>query len=114
MKTQLVSLSIMFFALVLLAPFPEIDTLRRTFTTGSAVIPVSAVQPVIAFEQSTSSIDSQDDTGSADERMLYTCASSGAEPDRPIVTTAGSRIIRETGSAELSTINSTFTFFSSV
>lgn len=96
MKTQLISLSIMFIVLVLLTPFPEIDSLRRTFTTGSADFPVSAVQSAIALERSTSTVDPQKDTGSADEPMTFTCAS-GAEPERIGVTPAGSRIIRETG-----------------
>ncbi|MCK4671183.1 MAG: hypothetical protein KAT47_01485 [Candidatus Aegiribacteria sp.] len=99
MKTQMISLSIMFVVLVLLTPFPEIDSLRRTFTTGLADTPVSAVQSVIALEQSTPSVDPQEDTGSADEPMTFTCAS-GAEPERTGVTPVGSRIIRETGLEE--------------
>ncbi len=94
MKAQLVSLSIMFIILVLLAPFPEIDSLRRTFTTGSADIPVSAVQPAIALEQSIPSIDLQEDTEPSDEPMTYICAS-GAEPERSGVTPVRSSIIRE-------------------
>jgi len=97
LKAQLISLSIMFIVLVLLTPFPEIDSLRRTFSTGSVDIPVSTVQPAIALEQSTpSSVDPQEEIGAADEPPIVTCAS-GAEPERSGVTPAGSRIIRETG-----------------
>lgn len=94
MKAQLVSLLIMFIILFLLAPFPEIDSLRRTFTTGSADIPVSAVQPAIALEQSIPSIDLQEDTEPADEPVIYICASD-AEPERSGVTPVRSSIIRE-------------------
>ena len=102
MKTQLISLSIMFVVLVLLTPFPEIDSLRRTFTTGFSDTPVSAVRSADTIEQSAFSVDPQEDTGPADEPPISVCASvaecvSGSEPDRTGVIPAGSRIIRETG-----------------
>ena len=96
MRIQIVALSIMFIFVFLLAPFPESDSLQNIFHLDSRDSYILAFQSVEALVQSTSSVDSQEDTGFADEFMISTRISD-VEPDLDGVTHIGSRIIRETG-----------------